>query len=110
MHATHLGQEVSSLRRLPTLTARPERPACYHQQKGQQCPSTLSESKKRKMTYSSRSSTLDNVAVAEKEDFTWKGSDEFTELGDRSESRHSYIMPICEPFGIGSWAISEAFP
>ena len=38
------------------------------------------------MTWTSRSSALDNVAVAEKEDFTWKGSDEFSDLGDRSES------------------------
>ena len=42
------------------------------------------------MSLQLRSSTLDSVAVAEKEDFTWKGSDEFSDLGDRYRPVHAY--------------------
>ena len=85
MQSSLLDHEILAPRCLPSLSTRHKRPVC-HQPRVQRCSSKPNGSKKRKMTFSSRSSALDEIAVAEKEDFTWKGSDEFSELGDRSEA------------------------
>ena len=49
-------------------------------------PASLAQHSRHKiiaMSSSLRSSAVDSVAIAEKEDFTWKGSDEYSDLGDR---------------------------
>ena len=88
MHLSTFDHEVLTPRCFQSLSTRSERLLRRQTQHDQVCLSDRNGSKKRKMTCISRSSTLEDAAVVESQDFTWKGSDEFSDLGDRSGKQY----------------------